>query len=286
MIVTVASGKGGTGKTTVATNLALVSPAAQYIDCDVEEPNGHLFLKPEIGQEIEVGLPIPHIDTEKCTACGECARACEFNALALVGKKVMAFPDLCHGCGACLYVCPEKAISENAKLIGRLEIGSAPALDGQRLKFAHGVSKIGNPLTPPIIKMVKKLARKDHFVIMDSPPGTSCPMVQTLLGSDYCVFVTEPTPFGLNDLELAVGVARQLEIPCGIVINRADAGDERIHRYCEQEKIPLLLEIPFDRDLAFAYSKGEAAVTASPKMAAKFRTLHQRIIEEAGRCRN
>ena len=283
MIVTVASGKGGTGKTTVATNLALVSPEAQYIDCDVEEPNGHLFLKPEISREEEVDLPIPQIDAEKCTACGDCARACEFNALALVGKKVMAFPDLCHGCGACTFICPEAAISESAKIIGRLEIGSAQALNGNWLDFAHGVSKIGNPLTPPIIKRVKKLARDDRFVIMDSPPGTSCPMVQTLLGSDYCLFVTEPTPFGLNDLELAVGVARQLDIPCGIVVNRADAGDERIHRYCEQEKIPLLLEIPFDRELAFAYSKGEAAVLSSPKLEAKFRTLHQRIIEEVGR---
>ncbi|NPA25086.1 MAG: (4Fe-4S)-binding protein [Deltaproteobacteria bacterium] len=283
MIVTVASGKGGTGKTTVATNLALVSPEAQYIDCDVEEPNGHLFLKPEIERELEVDLPIPRIDTEKCTACGDCAKACEFNALALVGKKVMAFPDLCHGCGACVFICPEKAISESSKIIGRIETGKAPALGGSELEFAHGVSKIGNPLTPPIIKRVKKLARDGRFVIMDSPPGTSCPMVQTLLGSDYCLFVTEPTPFGLNDLELAVGVARQLEIPCGIVINRADSGDERIHRYCERERIPVLLEIPFDRDLAFAYSKGEAAVMMNSEMAVKFKELYQRIFEEVGR---
>ena len=282
MIVTVASGKGGTGKTTIATNLALVSPGAQYIDCDVEEPNGHLFLKPEIDETIAVGLPIPEIDSKRCTGCGRCAEACEFNALALVGERVMTFPDLCHGCGACLYVCPEQAMREAEKEIGRLEIGRAPALAGGELAFAHGVSKIGNPLTPPIIKQVKKRARPGSFVILDAPPGTSCPMVQTLLGADYAVFVTEPTPFGLNDLELAVGVARQLRIPCGIVINRADSGDDRILGFCEREEIPILLEIPFDRDLAFAYSKGEAAVFLSPELAAKFKSLHQRILEEAG----
>ena len=281
MIVTIASGKGGTGKTTVATNLALVSPGAQYIDCDVEEPNGHLFLNPEITETVAVGLPVPQLDETRCTACGLCARACEFNALALIGEKIMVFPDLCHGCGTCFYVCPEKALGESSKEIGRLECGSAAGLVGERLEFAHGVSNIGNPLTPPIIKQVKKLARPDRFVIMDSPPGTSCPMVQTLLGADFCVLVTEPTPFGLNDLELAVGVARRLAIPCGIVINRADSGDQRIRQFCAEEKLPVLLEIPFDRDLAFAYSKGEAAVSASPALARQFRNLYQRIIEEA-----
>ncbi len=283
MIVTVASGKGGTGKTTIATNLALVSPGAFYIDCDVEEPNGHLFLRPEIESESEVTLPIPRIDEALCNACGLCTEACEFNALARVGEKIMAFPDLCHGCGACLYVCPEKAISESDKLIGRLELGRARALSGEVLRFAHGISRIGNPLTPPIIKRVKKVAAADHFVIQDAPPGTSCPMVQTLLGSDYALFVTEPTPFGLNDLELAVGVARQLKIPCGIVVNRADAGDDRIREYCAREEIPLLLEIPFNRELAFAYSKGEAAVFGSPELAEKFSALHRRILEEAAR---
>ncbi len=281
MIVTVASGKGGTGKTTIATNLALVSPGAQYLDCDVEEPNGHLFLRPEISETREVTLPIPRIDEKLCNGCGLCAEACEFNALARVGKKIMSFPDLCHGCGACLFVCPEKAISEEQKVIGRLEIGRAHGAGGAgEFDFAHGISRIGNPLTPPIIKEVKKLARKENFVVVDAPPGTSCPMVQTLIGSDFCLFVTEPTPFGLNDLELAVGVARQLEIPCGIVINRSDSGDQRIRDYCARENIPMLLEIPFDRDLAFAYSKGEAISQTSLEYTRKFADLHDRIVRE------
>jgi len=280
MIIAIASGKGGTGKTTIATNLALVAPQAQYLDCDVEEPNGHLFLKPEIDRKTDVTLPVPQIDAKLCTLCGTCATACEFNALAVIGDKVMVFNDLCHGCGTCMFVCPEKAITETAKVIGKLENGSAKSADGSRFTFTHGISNIGNPLTPPIIKKAKNLIDNDRFVILDAPPGTSCPMVQTLIGSDFCVFVTEPTPFGLNDLELAVGVARQLEISCGIVINRSDSGDDEIRKYCHQENIPILLEIPFDRDLAFAYSKGEAAVTQSPALRTSFQDLHTRIAAE------
>jgi len=283
MIIAIASGKGGTGKTTIATNLALVSPAAQYLDCDVEEPNGHLFLKPEIDQRTDVTLPVPQIDAATCSLCGTCATACEFNALAVIGEKVMVFADLCHGCGTCMFVCPEAAITETAKVIGKLENGSAESVSGGRFAFTHGVSNIGNPLTPPIIKKAKQLIKSDHFVILDSPPGTSCPMVQTLIGTDYCVFVTEPTPFGLNDLELAVGVARQLEIRCGIVINRSDSGDEEIINYCQRENIPILLEIPFDRDLAFAYSKGEAAVSHSATLRTSFEDLHAKIVAEVNK---
>ena len=280
MIIAIASGKGGTGKTTIATNLALVAPASQYLDCDVEEPNGHLFLKPDISDSRNVTMPIPKIDAELCTFCGQCAAACEFNALAVIGKKVMVFPELCHGCGACTFICPEKAISETTKVIGQLETGKAKAVIADELLFGHGITKIGNPLTPPIIKKVKQLVNDDCFVIMDAPPGTSCPMVQTLIGCDYCLFVTEPTPFGLNDLELAVGVARQLEIPCGIIINRADSGDSQVQEYCRREAIPILMEIPFDRDLAFAYSKGEAAVIKSQSLREGFLKLHQKIVAE------
>ena len=280
MIIAIASGKGGTGKTTIATNLALVAPQAQYLDCDVEEPNGHLFLKPDIDRKIDVELPVPQIDAKLCSLCGTCAEACEFNALAVIGEKVMVFNDLCHGCGTCMFVCPEKAITETAKIIGKLENGTAQSVSGKSFTFTHGVSNIGNPLTPPIIKKAKNLIDNDRFVILDAPPGTSCPMVQTLIGSDFCVFVTEPTPFGLNDLELAVGVARQLEINCGIVINRSDSGDDEIIKYCKQEKIPVLLEIPFNRDLAFAYSKGEAAVQHSTDLRTRFQDLHAKIVAE------
>ncbi len=280
MIIAIASGKGGTGKTTIATNLALVAPAAQYLDCDVEEPNGHLFLKPAIDKQTDVTLPIPLINEELCSLCGLCATACEFNAIAVIGKKVMLFPELCHGCGTCMFVCPETAITETGKVIGQLEQGSAKSVTGDKFTFTHGISKIGNPLTPPIIKRAKKLIENERFVILDAPPGTSCPMVQTLIGSDYCIMVTEPTPFGLNDLELAIGVARQLKIPCGIVINRSDSGDQGIKKYCQRENIPILLEIPFDRDLAFAYSKGEAAVNQSPQLRESFQNLHLKIVAE------
>ena len=280
MIIAIASGKGGTGKTTIATNLALVTPASQYLDCDVEEPNGHLFLKPKISEKRDVTMPIPKIDEERCTYCGQCAAACEFNALAVIGEKVMVFSELCHGCGACTFICPEKAISETTKIIGYLEIGKANAVEADELFFAHGVSNIGNPLSPPIIKKVKKLVNNDCFAILDAPPGTSCPMVQTLMDCDYCLFVTEPTPFGLNDLELAVGVARQLKIPCGILINRSDSGDDQVKEYCRREAIPILMEIPFDRDLAFAYSKGEAAVIKSASLREGFLKLHKKIVAE------
>ncbi len=272
MIIAVASGKGGTGKTTIATNFALSISQAQYIDCDVEEPNGNLFLKAEILERQDVGVPLPRIDNTLCTYCGRCARDCEFNALAVLKDRVMVFPELCHGCGVCSYVCPEKAISEGEKVIGVVEKGIVRR-DGDDLSFCQGILKVGEPMSPPLIKKAKTYAEPDKTVIIDAPPGTSCPVIQTINGADFCLLVTEPTPFGLNDLELAVGVVRQMHIPFGVIINRSDSGDQEVASYCRRENIPLLMEIPLDRNLAFAYSKGIPYVSENPEAKDQFRRL-------------
>lgn len=279
MIIAVASGKGGTGKTTIATNLALSIPQAQYIDCDVEEPNGNLFLKADILEQQNVGVPLPQIDNSICTYCGTCAKDCEFNALAVLKDRVMVFPELCHGCGVCSYVCPEKAISEGEKIIGVVEKGIVHR-DGDDLAFCQGVLNVGEPMSPPLIKKAKTYAEPTRAVIIDAPPGTSCPVIQTINGADFCLLVTEPTPFGLNDLELAVGVVRQMKIPFGVIINRSDSGDQSVVDYCQRENIPLLMEIPYSRDLAFAYSKGIPYVIENLEAKAQFRQLLVAIHKE------
>lgn len=283
MIITVASGKGGTGKTTIATNMALSLPQAQYIDCDVEEPNGNLFLRARIEQRLEVGKPLPEIDYQRCTFCGECAQACEFNALVVLKKKVLVFPELCHGCGVCNFVCPEKAVREGEKIIGVAEVGVVPRESADDLAFAQGILNIGEPMSPPLIKKVKKFADPEKIVIQDAPPGTSCPVIQTIYGSDFCLLVTEPTPFGLNDLQLAVGVVRQLRVPFGVIINRSDSGDQEVLAYCRRERISVLLEMPMNRDLAFAYSKGVPYVQEVPTAKKRFQQLLADIERELRR---
>ncbi len=283
MIIAVASGKGGTGKTSVAISLALSVPDAQYTDCDVEEPNGHLFLRPDIEKRETVTVPLPRIDEQACTLCGKCAEACEFNALAVSKKRVLVFPDLCHGCGVCSYVCPEPgAIVETERPVGEVEIGRAPNGNGAGIVFAQGRLKVGEPTAVPVIKAVKKSAEEAKTVILDAPPGTACPMVEVLRGADYCLLVTEPTPFGLNDLKLAVGVARKLEVPCGIVLNRSDIGDGAVAEYCREETLPVLMEIPFQRELAVAYSRGVPWVEANPAYGERFRALLRAICTESG----
>lgn len=273
MILAVASGKGGTGKTTIATNLArCLGSHAQLIDCDVEEPNAHLFLRPVIERVSEVTLPVPEVDLSRCTYCGQCAEFCRFSALVVVGKQVLSFPEMCHGCGGCGLVCPEKAIGESPRVLGIIEEGVA---DG--VAFVHGRLRVGEAMSPPLIRAVRRRAMAARTVILDAPPGTSCPVIAAVRDTDYCVMVTEPTPFGINDLMLAVDVVRSLGIPHGVVVNRSDLDSDELHELCRREGLPILLEIPEDRGIAEVYSRGEMIVDVYPSYRWDFLNLFQRI---------
>lgn len=273
MIISVASGKGGTGKTLVSTSLALsLEGAVQLLDCDVEEPNAHIFLKPVIDRSEPVTIPVPQVDAEKCDFCRKCAEACAFNAIAVLPQKVLVFPELCHGCGACSYLCPRDAISEVGREIGVVEAGRSGDID-----FVHGRLNVGEAMAPPLIRAVKTHCDKGKTVIIDVPPGTSCPVVEAVEGSDFCVLVTEPTPFGLNDLALAVEVVSKIGIGCGVVINRDQAGDNKTEEYCKAQGIPILLRIPLDTGIARLYSKGITLVEGMPQWQPAFRSLFQDI---------
>lgn len=289
MRIAIASGKGGTGKTTVAVNLACVLADAgqkvQYLDCDVEEPNGHIFLKPEITATEPVGIPVPVVDEEKCKGCRKCAEVCQYHAIAVL-KKPLVFAELCHGCGGCALVCPERAIREENRTIGVVETGRALRQSSGRadgVDFVQGRLNVGEPMAPPLIRAVKKKAIADGVAIMDAPPGTSCPVVATVRDADYVLLVTEPTPFGLNDLRLAVEMIRQLGVPHGVVINRADVGDRRVRDYCASEGIALLMELPDDRRVAEAYSRGELAASSLVHWRDRFMELYKRVEGEACR---
>ncbi|HNR13977.1 MAG TPA: ATP-binding protein [Thermodesulfobacteriota bacterium] len=274
MKIAVASGKGGTGKTTIAVSLALSLGDVQYLDCDVEEPNGHLFLKPQIKETISVGIPVPEIDTSRCTYCGLCAKVCVYHALVVIKDMVLTFPELCHGCGACSSLCPENAIVENDRTIGVIEKGIA-----RDLEFIHARLNIGEPMAPPLIRKEKQYLNDHKTALLDCPPGTSCPVVQSAIGSDFCLLVTEPTPFGLHDLKLAVEMVRALKIPCGVVINMADVGTRETWDFCRQEHLPILMEIPFDRRIAESYARGIPLVDAFPEYRDRFCRLYQAIAE-------
>jgi MinD superfamily P-loop ATPase len=275
VIISVASGKGGTGKTLVATSLGLCLRdyhKVQLLDCDVEEPNANILLRVPIKYSYLVRIPVPRVDETKCTYCGKCAGVCAYNAIAVLKNKVLVFPELCHGCGACSYLCPESAISEEGREVGVVERG-----DSGNLELIQGRLNVGEAMAPPVIREVKKHIDPADVVIIDVSPGTSCPVVEAIKGSDFCLLVTEPTPFGLNDLSLAVEAVRKLGILCGVVINRVGVGSEEVRQYCHQEGIPILLTIPLDRNIALLYSKGIALVEGMPRWRAEFVTLFQGI---------
>ncbi len=272
MKVVVASGKGGTGKTSVAVNLALSVGADQVLDCDVEEPNVHIFLKPEATESQPVELLVPRIIEERCTYCRRCAEFCQYNALFVAGETAMVFPELCHSCGGCRLVCPEEAIEEVPRMIGKIFKGEASGVE-----LVYGELNIGEPLAVPIISKVKEQAGEEGLVILDAPPGSACPVAEAVHGSDFCLLMTEPTPFGLHDLEVATEVVKQLGVPMGVVVNFAGIGDRGVYEFCEQQGIPVLMEIPFDRRIAELYSRGVPFTEEMTEWRARFQVLLETV---------
>lgn len=274
MVISVASGKGGTGKTLVSTSLALSLEyrEIQFLDCDVEEPNAYLFIKPQIRETLPVEVPVPEVHEELCTHCKKCAEFCEFTAILVSPNKVQIFPELCHSCGGCMLVCPVHAITEMPFRIGSLKMGTASNID-----LVYGELEVAKPLAVPIIRQVKRQTDKNKLVIIDSPPGASDPVIAAVSGSDFTVLVTEPTPFGLHDLRIAVDVLEQLRIPFGVVVSRSNFGDTGVYEFCREKNIPILLEIPYDRRIAELYSKAIPFVTVMEEWKAEFRKLYTYI---------
>jgi len=280
MIVTVASGKGGTGKTTVTVNLAVIAAkeCVEVFDCDVEEPNAHLFVKPQRVVTEEISTMIPTVDMELCTLCGECEKICQFSAITMIAKKIMVFPEMCHSCKGCSMVCPTGAVKEGSRVLGSLLTGES----SRGFNLTWGELRVGEAMSPPLIKQVKKRIQSDQFTLVDAPPGTSCPAVATLRDSDFALLVAEETPFGLNDLALTVEALKKLGVPMGIVINRADGGKGIIDKYADQESIEVMQRIPFSREAAKVCAQGLFLVDEIPQMKALFEELYLKIISKAG----
>jgi MinD superfamily P-loop ATPase len=278
MKIAVASGKGGTGKTTIATNLAYsiarMGKVVQYLDCDVEEPNGHIFLKPYIKETNNATIGVPEVDTGLCNGCGKCGQLCQYSAIICLKESVLTFDQLCHSCGGCKLVCPNGAISEKEKSIGFIDLGSADSI-----KFVQGRLNVGDVRSPALIKKVKERAANDGMVIIDAPPGTSCPVIEAIKGADFCLLVTEPTPFGLNDLRLAVGMVRELNLPFAVIVNRSNLGDEQVYHYCDKASIEITLEIPEDRRIAEAYSLGKMITKVLPEYGKDFMRLYENVLK-------
>lgn len=276
MKIAIASGKGGTGKTTIAVNLALTVAASgqpvTLLDCDVEEPNCHLFLKPEIAGSRPVTILRPKVWEEQCNGCGVCADICEYHALTVMLGRVLVFGELCHGCGACSLLCPEKAIVEEGQPVGAVEEGVS-----RGIRFVQGRLNIGEVMSPAVIRQVRSQAENAGVCIIDSPPGTSCPVVESVRGADFVLLVTEPTPFGLNDLMLAVEMVRALARPFAVAVNRCDTGDEGVRSYCEREGIEILLAIPDDRRIAEGYARGDIDLVKLPKWREAFDRCYRLI---------
>ncbi len=281
MKLAITSGKGGTGKTTVATSLAWLAArngkSVAYVDCDVEEPNGHLFLKPQIEDSRPIGRLCPHVDESLCTNCGRCGEICQYSAIVCMAQKVLVYPELCHSCGGCLLVCGSGAISEIQRETGKLETGRAG-----RVHFIQGLLKVGEAMSTPLIRQVKESSPEAELVIIDSPPGTSCPVIESVRGADFVMLVTEPTPFGLNDLTLAAGMVHAMKLPFGVVVNRASFGDRLTQEYCRSQGIEVLAEIPDDRRVAEAYSNGNLPCEEVREFRACLEGLLARICDQDG----
>lgn len=286
MIVSVASGKGGTGKTTVTASLATVWDGPLVaVDLDVEEPNLHLFLHPSLEGSELAHLEVPVVDKTRCTFCGACSELCQFKAISVMGKVVLTFPEMCHGCGGCIALCPEKALSPGMRELGEISWGRA----GQ-VGFLMGRLRIGEAMSPPLMRQVKAklnqmIATSAHDAIIDAPPGVSCPAVNAVLDSDVILLITEPTPFGFYDFQLAWGAFAPLGKPMGAVINRAGIGNDDIYRFCRDKGLPILAEIPYDRDIAEAYARGRVIAEVSPELKETFVALRNKLCDWADRRR-